>query len=159
MKMLRRFPAMIVFAALSMTIFVLSLLFHPDFEGPLEVGTGPGDRGLSIVVEMGKLIVELATLVYVGLGFLVFYKNGQLRSASLPERLLIVACLLMAGMAVYGVFSMYFYAAEQAEHVAFSFSSAPIRVSLSVAYYSLLGAVFTLGLWFVLKMDQARSGV
>jgi hypothetical protein len=141
----------------SLLVFVLSYAFQPQFDKSLPIESSPGDRGLSIVVEMGKLIVTLATLVYAGLGLLVFYKNGQLKSTSVLERFLIVACLLTAGVSVYGVFAMYFYAAEQAEFGAFSFSSAPIFVSLSVAYYSLLAAVFTLGLWLVLKVDEAAG--
>lgn len=110
------------------------------------------DKAIPVITEAVKLMISLATLVFGGIGLLIFREKGQVRCQSKIEVYLMIACLVAAALGIYYSFATYLYIVEFLDLGVYRFALDPLQDSLMRSYYCVAFAVFLLGIWFVQRI-------
>jgi hypothetical protein len=85
------------------TALTLSIWFHPKTLGGVETPkfTDPQKNAVAVTLEMNKLVISLASLVFGAVGTLVFAKEGGTRIRARADIMLIVLTVFAAGLSIY----------------------------------------------------------
>jgi hypothetical protein len=155
--LLRYTPSMF-FVALTLAVEISMLLWFnpPGAQGALVQRLPEIQKSaLETTVEMNKLVLSLASLVFGAAGVLSVSKERGVAAVPLPGRLLLVLTLASAGLSIYFSYVVYDKLVEMLSNNFLDLNASLVLIPRRLQIDSLGLAVFFLGLLFVTTLDGA----
>jgi hypothetical protein len=110
-------------------------------------------NAITVLIEMNKLVISIALLVIGAVAAVIFKLRDQVGPFRRGDRVLLVLALVGSGLSFYFGFDLYFRMVEMLAHGGFVADAAILLCAQKLQYYTLLGAVVTLALVVVRRLD------
>lgn len=107
-------PGVVFILLVFATVLILRIWFHPVSLGGEEIPkfSDPQRSAVAVTLEMNKLVISLASLIFGAVGSLVFAKEAGLRVHDRADVMLVVLTVFAAGLSIYFSYATYDKLAE-----------------------------------------------
>lgn len=138
---------------------LLAMFFHPAAIGgeQVEKFSDPQKQALGVALEMNKLVVSLATLVFGAVGALVFTKDGAPRVTTSAGRAFVVLTLYFAALAIYFSYVAYDKLVEMLSNEFIDLNSDLLAEPRRLQVYALTASVVLLGMLVISILTASKE--